>query len=155
MSNRNGVKETLGFAAVVASLVFVGFEIRESNIQARAAAYQELGLGVSESWATMAQHRDLNSLVRESQRAGNDPSWWGQQDQASLDQLFSMNVGVHRMYETVYRQVLTGLLDEDALESLGWTSFITSGAPYQWPELRGWMDEYFVVYLEDAWGITP
>ena len=149
------IGEILGFLAVVASLVFVGLEIKENNIQARAAAYQELGLSVSQAWMSVAQDRELNNLMRNSQRAGNDPSWWEQQDQAALDQLFSLNIGILRQYETVYKQVAEGLLDEDALESLGWSTFVPNGAPYQWPELRTWMDAYFVIYLEDAWGISP
>lgn len=37
------LRETLGFIGVVASLVFVGIEIRQNTIVARAAAYQDIG----------------------------------------------------------------------------------------------------------------
>ncbi len=36
------VRETMGFLAVVAGLVFVGWEIRQNNTLARAAAYESI-----------------------------------------------------------------------------------------------------------------
>jgi hypothetical protein len=44
------VREVVGFAGVVASLVFVGVEIRQNTVTARAAAYQAMGEAVSDSW---------------------------------------------------------------------------------------------------------
>ena len=44
------IRETLGFLAVVAGLVFVGLEIRQNTIAARSAAYWEIGQATAESW---------------------------------------------------------------------------------------------------------
>ena len=37
------IRETVGFGAVVAGLVFVGLEIQQNNKLAQAAAYQAIG----------------------------------------------------------------------------------------------------------------
>jgi hypothetical protein len=42
---------------VITSLAFVGMQIRESNIQARAAAYQAIGISTAEF------HRGLNARM--------------------------------------------------------------------------------------------
>ena len=47
MSGKAG-RETLGMLGVIASMIFVGFEIRQSNVQARAAAYQAIGVATAE-----------------------------------------------------------------------------------------------------------
>ena len=43
------VGEAIALLGVIASLVFVGLELRENRIAARAAAYQELGIAVAEN----------------------------------------------------------------------------------------------------------
>ncbi len=49
MSKRSirDVGEAVALLGVIASLVFVGLEIRENRIAARAAAYRELGIAVA------------------------------------------------------------------------------------------------------------
>jgi hypothetical protein len=49
MSGR-AVRETVGLLAVVAGRVFVGWEIRQSTIASRAAAYQTLGIAAGQTW---------------------------------------------------------------------------------------------------------
>src|SRR5439155_7506205 len=56
MSSRTA-RQTLAAAGVITSLVFVGMQIRESNIQARAAAYREIGISTAEF------HRGFNARM--------------------------------------------------------------------------------------------
>src|ERR1700740_3812305 len=49
------IRQTLGAAGVILSLVLVGMQIRESNIQARAAAYRAIGISTAEF------HRGFNA----------------------------------------------------------------------------------------------
>lgn len=53
------VGEAVAVLGVVASLVFVGLELRESRIASRAAAYQELGTAVANNWMGRANDREL------------------------------------------------------------------------------------------------
>ena len=47
------VRESLAALGVIASMVFVGLQIRQSNIQARAAAFQEIGIATAEAHRVM------------------------------------------------------------------------------------------------------
>jgi len=44
------IGEVVAVLGVMASLAFVGLELRESRISARATAYQELGIAVADNW---------------------------------------------------------------------------------------------------------
>lgn len=57
------VGEAVALLGVIASLVFVGLELRETRIAARAAAYQELGIAVAENWMGRASDRVINDLA--------------------------------------------------------------------------------------------
>ena len=54
MSGRR-LSEMLAAVGVIGSLVFVGQEIRQSNIQARAAAYQEIGIATAREFLDKLQ----------------------------------------------------------------------------------------------------
>ena len=45
------VRETFTSLGVIASMIFVGLEIRQNTMVARAAAYQEMGFGAADRWA--------------------------------------------------------------------------------------------------------
>ncbi len=53
--SKKAIRETLAVLGVVASLIFVGYEIRQNTIAARAAAYQAIGI------ATAAAFRQLGA----------------------------------------------------------------------------------------------
>ena len=43
------IAEALAAMGVIASMMFVGMEIRQSNAQARAAAYQSIGVATAQT----------------------------------------------------------------------------------------------------------
>ena len=45
---RRDTIEAAGLVAIVASLIFLGLEIRQSNVQAKAAAFQAIGIATAE-----------------------------------------------------------------------------------------------------------
>ena len=47
------IGETLAALSVVASLIFVGYEIRQNTVAARAAAYQAIGIASAAAWDSM------------------------------------------------------------------------------------------------------
>jgi len=132
------MRESVGLLLVVASMVFVGFEIRTTNIQGRAAAYQEIGIATAEIWASVGESPQLSVLFLESL----DPDLvaaWAADDWA---QHFASFTGWLRLAETALLQVEQGLLPPDAMERLGY-----SGGPdwlnrfpafaCMWPSMRG------------------
>jgi hypothetical protein len=107
------LSETLAAIGVVASLVFVGFEIRANTTQARAAAYQEIGI------ATAGLHLDVDEwevrLFVEQFDASSMASW----SPEDWHRIFRNWLGVFRIWETLQRQVDLGVLDATDIEAMG------------------------------------
>jgi hypothetical protein len=141
------IGEAVALLGVVASLVFVGLELRQSRITARAAAYQELGIAVADNWMGRANDRGLNNLVFFATNA--DSAAWANVSESDVYLLRSYVAANMRLYETVYLQVEQRLLEPDALDTLGWTYFLNSTLLMRmWPHVRPLMSPAFVAYLE-------
>lgn len=147
------LRETLGLVGVVASLIFVGAEVRQNTIASRAAAYQDIGFAVMEGWRSMALDRgwaELNTLA-------NDPSRWDEIDDAGWLQLKWRTIGGMRGWETVYLQVQQGLLPQDAMQRFGYDVDPRVYFPNferTWSEIRNMMDEEFAAYMEREFGLA-
>jgi hypothetical protein len=149
MPNRSirEVGEAVALIGVMASLVFVGLELRQSRIAAQAAAYQELGIAVAENWMARANDRALNDLVLVA--ANGDSAAWAELDAADVYQLRSYLLANLRLFETAYLQVEEKLLAADAMERLGWSNFLNSTfLERMWPEARSMVSPAFAAYLE-------
>jgi hypothetical protein len=107
------VREILGFLGVIASLAFVGLQVRQSNIQARAAAYQEIGIATADWHQGMDE--TLRRLSREAEYA-EAITRWDAMDWEAYSRKWLAGV---RLGETVLLQVEQGLLEPDAMEKLG------------------------------------
>ena len=164
-------RETLGMLGVIASMLFVGLELRQSNVQARAAAYQAVGIATAEfhritdeRWIRISlESRDPTALVRWT------PIDWELLFRSSLDGL--------RMAETVQLQVEQAVLPADAMERLGYnwyrTGFLSQPAAHCiWPMLRSGLSATILEYVErtpqaaraecpsdlpglETWSLTP
>lgn len=55
--------ELVGIAAVVLSLIFVAYEVRQNTISARAAAIQEIGIATAEMWGEYARDPAMIRLL--------------------------------------------------------------------------------------------
>ena len=142
-----GIGEAVALLGVVASLVFVGLELRQSRIAAQAAAYQELGIAIADNWMGRANDRALNDLVLVAATA--DSASWADLDASDVYLLRSYVLANIRLYETAYLQVEQKLLEVDALERLGWTNFLNSRLlERMWAEARPMVTPAFAAYLE-------
>ena len=61
--SKKAIPETLAALGVIASLVFVGLEVRQNTVSARAAAYQDMGSRISDIWLLGAQDPELALLT--------------------------------------------------------------------------------------------
>ena len=141
--------EFAAVASVVLSLVFVGLQFRQSAIASRAAAYQELGIAKSNIWFMTANNRELSDLMGRAELATQGEF----SEFSDSDRMLVLRyiVGVLRLYETVYLQVEQGLLEADALSSLGWEGFgRTSLLKMNWPDAKRLVDPSFADYLENS-----
>ena len=135
--SRSAIRETLAALGVVASMGFVGWQIQQSNVQARAAAYQEIGL------ATAQTHLSFDEWLSQLEVDQFDPSASALSEWAPVDwnRTFHHWVGVLRIWETLQLQVEQGLLPRESLETLGWHNtapILWSSAAFVclWPSIR-------------------
>ena len=146
------IGETLAAFGVMASMVFVGLEIRQNTIMGRAAAYQEIGFNAATGWAESARDRsfsELEMLSRDSMRLDEI-------DAVGWNQLGAMMTSVMRGWETVYLQVQEGLLPADAMRRLGYgVNYWPTTFERLWPDVRVRMDEEFASYVERQFGLDP
>jgi hypothetical protein len=130
--------EILGQMAVVASLVFVGLEVRQSNLQARAAAYQAIGIATAE-WHASLDDRSIR-LFTEARYPEAVATW----SVGDWDRYYRLQLSGLRMVETFLVQVEEGLLSPDAMERLGYAiqgnaDLATPGFQCIWPDLSGFV----------------
>ena len=137
--------EVLGLVAVAVSLVFVGFEIRQNTIASRAAAYQEHGSHLSNQWLALAQDPALVRLY-----LANEDNW-DELTEIEKAQLTYVWIVSFRNYETILLQVEEGLLDQDAMDRLGWGEAFKPGYQVQmlWPDIAKYLNPHMREHLEE------
>ena len=146
-----GVRETLAAAGVIASMVFVGMEIRQNTMVARAAAYQEIGFNAANQWMESAHNREYSEIMLLSQ----DSSRWSEIDEVGWYQLRSQMTSVMRGWETIYLQVEEGLLPVDGMTRLGYgVNYWPATLERLWPDVRVRLDADFAAYIEEQLDIS-
>ncbi len=149
------IVESIGLIAVISGLVFVGLEIRQNNQLAQAAAYQEIGFATAQNWRDMEQDPEFNRVYLRHFLA--DSAWWADQDPRDVERLITHHIGSLRQYETIYLQIDLGLLDEVAMDRLGWGPFRDLPAlQYLWPWVgNSGLDPSFAEYVTEHWSEVP
>ncbi len=133
MWSRDAVRETVAALGVIGSMTFVGMQIRDANTQARAAAYQAIGIATSEF------HRSFDARLNRLDTESDYPEAVKRWTLADWEAMRRMNLADLRMLETVLLQVEQGLLPPDAVSRLGYNwGPVLSSPSYAclWPELR-------------------
>jgi hypothetical protein len=140
------IRETLGFLAVVASMVFVGVEIRQTNKLAQAAAYQAIGVASAAAWDNQAHDREFLLATQDKEAAAMDTADWRQR--ANKFTVWA------RLGETVLIQVEHGLLPPDAMERLGFAGwqgiFEEPTGACIWPLIRPGVSASFRQWVEEG-----
>jgi hypothetical protein len=132
---------------VIISLVFVGMQIRESNIQARAAAYRAIGISTAEFHRGFNER--MNRVVTESEYP-EAVKRWTLEDWETMERIETADL---RMLEMIQLQVEQGLLPTDAVARLGynWGPILSSPAmACMWPELRTQVGSSVRKLIEDS-----
>jgi len=111
------IRETLGFLGVIASMVFVGMEIRGNTVAARSAAYQVMGVELANLYHDWSMDPEVADLLSRG-LAGRNLT------EAETVQFTYLYVSALRLYETTWRQVELGLLDAEHLQWFGWSQYI-------------------------------
>jgi len=141
------IGEILGALAVFVSLMYLAAQMRGQNKQARASAFQEIGIATAAGWSALAQNRELSDAV-----------WTAAAKRGVYLDLSESDKGIIRaqllswirLGESLYLQTQQGLLDEAAMDTLGYgdVTFKNPLVEDSWPELRLFITPDYAEYLQ-------
>ena len=142
--------ELVGIFGILVSLIFVGIELRNSNVQARAAAFQAIGIATSEFHQSMD---DRLNLLYEQAFDVEALKTWSYADWLAVDRRLRADL---RLFETALLQVEQGLLGEETIVNLGFSAFgdsflsipaiaclwprLSQGPGKVGPQVRAWIE---------------
>jgi len=145
------VRETLAALGVIASLVFVGAEIRQNTAVARATALNDLANGAREFLLAVGTDSDASSVLRRWREGG-------ELSDDESQQATYLVMALLRNFENVFMQTATGVLPSDALLSYAYTnSNIAQLQAFRefWPTARPRFHPDFVAAFEAEYGLAP
>ena len=141
------IAEALAATGVIASMMFVGMELRQSNAQARAAAYQSIGVATAQLIDTWAHDPEMAEVWFKAPAAMDSADWRA----LALKQMAFARLG-----ETIQLQIEQDILRDDAMTRLGygaWTTvFEDPKNACLWPLIRPGVSESFRTWVEEGRG---
>ena len=146
------IGEVVAILGVALSLLFVGLQLRQNAVVARASAYQDLGIAMAEGWRLRASDPELNDLVS---RAGSaDPDVWSSLTDSDKRRVRAYTLSFLRIYQSAYLEVQQGLLPPEALEELGLGGLRASSLlQNMWPIVKDQISVEFADYLESGFDL--
>ena len=142
------LRETLGLIAVVASLGFVGFEIRQNTAAVESTAFQSLNELRHQSTAQRAEERELLLRVRD----GALPDDLTREEDQWVRLVYYQHINI---LQAAHSQVQVGALDEDVF-GVFWTGFLSLDYIREaWPSMRYSYDPEFADFFEELLVSVP
>jgi len=143
--------EVAGAAAVVASLLYVGRQVRQNNRIARAEAYRDVTMGWARLLHLWADDRPAAKVLMESgggMRLADLPE--------DVQNSFLLRISAtFRVFETIYRQVAEEILDAEALDMLfGASATSTPMFRDAWARLKESYSPSFRAFVEDHFDLA-
>ena len=147
------IREGIGFLGVVGSLIFVGLEVRQNTLAARATAYQVMGEAIAGQWLNASETPERAAL---SLRMFEEESPEFTPDEEAV--LIHLQIAGLRQFETTWRQVELGLLGPEVLDQMGWSSMGTNAyaqnTARMWPRIAPLMSPDFKAFIELRFGFV-
>ena len=139
------VVEVLGLLGVIASLAFVGMEIRQNTVAVRSATIQAVSDQAMQLTLSMATDEHLPQLVYEMRQNGVT-----QDELASEDRLRLRLVVVAglRRQENLYLQVQNGTLPAESLQNVSFSFYRNAFVRELWASDREYFDPDFAQYWD-------
>ena len=145
------IRETVGLLLVVASMVFVGWEIRQNTASVRAQTRQFLTENHRE-WV-MAMASDPSMI------ADYNDTYWPDNPSAPAATRASYTMFANlRHLENVFLQVQEGVVDESVFRTYGWVGRPELSSPQfrdWWVTRRTRFDPAFASALEAEYDLAP
>lgn len=141
---------------VVASLVFVGLEIRQNTLAVRGATYQALSDAGSSFMFDLAHDPQLAGLFDRVRSGATRADLDGSENM----QLWAYYAGFVRHLENSYMQREAGVVDDRVFEGYGWNDAVLSWAHFRewWFLIRGSdlaVGSDFAHFFQERTGIEP
>lgn len=144
------LRETLGLIAVVASLGFVGFEVRQNTAAVESTAFQSLSELLHQSTAQLAVDPGPELIVRLRDGALPDDFTPVQDQWVRLMYFQHIN-----LLQAAYRQVQAGALDDDVFDVF-WTGLLSLDyIGVAWPSMRYSYEPEFSDFFEELLARVP
>ncbi len=150
--NKRQIFESTGLLSVVASLAFVGFEIRQNTSAVRSAtniAISNQVMDIARDIATDERLSRLTHLMMFENVRGEDLS---PEDYVSLQ--MHVYAGLRRI-ENIYLQVQDGILDSGAFDQIGMSYYQNKIARETWDLYGKYFDKDFIPFFETLRDSVP
>lgn len=143
------IREVFAFLGFIASMVFVGLEIRQNTAATRGQTRQELAALNQEFLILVATDQTFSELLY---RAWEQEGPVTPEEEYRVEMIQTLNL---RRLENVFFQYQQGLVDETALRSYG-LQRVDMNRPRmrEWWIDKGWRSAFhpdFVAFLEGEW----
>jgi len=141
--NWRALTEAIAAISIVASLVFVGLEIRQSSAIARMEAYQAYSISIAENSRDITHDPEFALVLFESiQKARTEYT------DTERSQLFTHYFSVINLYHSLYQSVIEGILPEEHLSIIeNDPQFASPVFNSIWQNLQVYYGESFVSYF--------
>ena len=139
--------ELIGLVGLIASLVFVGFEIRQNTRVARAEAYRAFVTEVNSIYLHWSNPEQVGVM----QKALVNPA---DLTRVERSQAFAVSMALFRVYEGLHKEVTQGILDDSALMLLSQSEWNFEIQRQMWPEISRNLTPDFVEYVEETHGLS-
>jgi len=137
--------ELVGIVAIVVSLVFVGYELRQSTAIARSDAYTSFSSRFMELASGAALDKRMSGLISQVNQ-GDVPEDFEPDERVSIRMYQAAAV---RVWEGLFRSVQAGVLPEEALESAANGVLINNNFfRSTWVSTKRLYTDDFVAYFE-------
>jgi len=137
--------EVIGLVSVIASLIFVGVEIRQNTTAIRGATQQEISYQISEIYKIAVENEKI-ALITSQAYKGIEKDDLSETD-FSRFWLFAM-MGLRRV-ENIYLQYNNGFVGYEAFDRIDMAFYRTSLVRQIWEERKNSFDPDFVVFYEE------
>jgi hypothetical protein len=139
------VTEVVGLSAVIASLGFVGMEIRQNTAAVRSATTQAVSDQAMELTLSIATDEHLPRLVSEL----NNGLTRSEFDPHDYYRLRLVVIAGLRRQENLYAQVRSGVLDPAALRNVSFSFYQNPYVRELWAEIRDTFNPEFTRYWDE------
>ena len=136
--------ELVGFVSVIASLIFVGMEIRQNTTAVRGATNQAISDQATELYLAIATDRNLASLTVKLYDGVSRKDF----DPIDDMQLFLTVMTGLRRVENIFLQLEDNILDERAFDRIGLSFYRSNYGREIWENNKQFFDRKFVTFFE-------